>query len=382
MFNDTSVSNSVASGALRVAGGMGVAGALYAGSIQATPVGSINRSTGAFTTLAANSSVTINGTNAAIVISPTGTGTVTMSPASTLTLGSAGVNTNLLGAVRAETEDQTIVLSPTGNGTVTINPAAVGSINKMNIGAATPGTAAFTTLTADNAVTFTQNTGSTSTTSGTLVVTGGVGISERLYAGSIQNTPIGSVTRSTGAFTSIAANADSTITANTVSSSTATGALVVTGGVGVGGKLYANGIVTTTIQSTQGVTLSDGTNVDQLTVFNKSLTITTSWLDTGIKFEDLASGSYIMQVTANDSGVGGGHVNIIYTAAMTWYAGTTNETTYDEIVVNRTGVASGSGTLFFRLLRSTSADNLRLQVAGTTVNTGAATYTFKFRRIL
>jgi hypothetical protein len=54
-------------------------------------------------------------------------------------------------------------------------------------------------------------TGSTNTTTGTLIVTGGVGISERLYAGSIQNTPIGNITRNSGAFTTLTANSTSTL---------------------------------------------------------------------------------------------------------------------------------------------------------------------------
>jgi hypothetical protein len=56
---------------------------------------------------------------------------------------------------------------------------------------------------------------STTTTSGTLVVTGGVGISGAIYAGSVQSTPIGNSTRSTGAFTTLAANDSVTITATT-----------------------------------------------------------------------------------------------------------------------------------------------------------------------
>ena len=48
----------------------------------------------------------------------------------------------------------------------------------------TRSTAAFTTLTANNSVTFTQNASSSNTSSGTLVVTGGVGISQNCYVGS------------------------------------------------------------------------------------------------------------------------------------------------------------------------------------------------------
>lgn len=192
------------------------------------------------------------------------------------------------------------------------NPA---SINNAQIGNTTPNTGAFTTLTANDAVTFTQNTGSVNATSGTLVVTGGVGISENLNVGgnftvtgdltvngttttinsttitvddknielgsitsptdvgadsggitlkgtsdktilwlnstnrwtfntgieasSIQNTPVGSTTRSTGAFTSLTSNAATTFTAGTASTDTSTGTVVVTGGLGVSGRINA-----------------------------------------------------------------------------------------------------------------------------------------------
>lgn len=192
------------------------------------------------------------------------------------------------------------------------NPA---SINNAQIGNTTPNTGAFTTLTANAAVTFTQNTGSVNATSGTLVVTGGVGISENLNVGgnitvtgdltvngttttlntetldvedkniilgnitsptdgtadgggitlrgatnkiiqwlnatnrwtfntgieatSIQNTPVGTTTRSTGAFTSLTSNGATTFTAGTASVDTSTGTVVITGGLGVSGRINA-----------------------------------------------------------------------------------------------------------------------------------------------
>ena len=65
------------------------------------------------------------------------------------------------------------------------------------------------------------NTASTSTTTGTLVVTGGIGVSGRVTANNIQ------------------------ITATTASSSVTTGALVVAGGAGIAGTITANSIAET-----------------------------------------------------------------------------------------------------------------------------------------
>jgi len=119
-------------------------------------VGATTASTGTFTQL------TVNGANLNTAISPTGTSTVTISPAGALTEGTAGVTHNLLGNVTATTSNQTIALSPTGTGTVaispvgalTINPTAASTINNASIGQTTPLAGSFTALSAtSNAVT-------------------------------------------------------------------------------------------------------------------------------------------------------------------------------------------------------------------------------------
>jgi len=112
------------------------------------------------TTLSGNLSLT--GSNKAVTLSPTGTGTVSIAPASTLTLGTAGVTSTLAGNISAITSNQTVTLSPTGTGTVsiapagavTINPTSTGNINNMNIGATTAGTGRFSTLTTTSTADF------------------------------------------------------------------------------------------------------------------------------------------------------------------------------------------------------------------------------------
>jgi hypothetical protein len=71
---------------------------------------------------------------------------------------------------------------------VTITPSSISNINNMNIGATTRGSGAFTSLAANAAVSFTANTASTTTGTGTLVVTGGVGVSGQVTATSISAT--------------------------------------------------------------------------------------------------------------------------------------------------------------------------------------------------
>ena len=74
---------------------------------------------------------------------------------------------------------------------ITLNPSGGGSISNMNIASTgTRGSAAFTSLAANAAVTFTANTASTTTGTGTLVVTGGVGVSGQLTATTVSATNI------------------------------------------------------------------------------------------------------------------------------------------------------------------------------------------------
>ena len=80
------------------------------------------------------------------------------------------------------------------------------------------------------------NTTSTSTTSGALQVSGGVGIQGNLYVGGITNIPN-----------------------TTASTNTTSGALVVAGGAGIGGNLYVGGIANITGNATVGNLSTSGT---------------------------------------------------------------------------------------------------------------------------
>jgi hypothetical protein len=133
--------------------------------------------------------------------------------------------------------------------------------------------------------------------------------------------------------------------------------------------------------SHSGLTPTSGTNVDQLTTVIASLTLNTNWQDTGIDASDLATGSYVVQLFADDSGVGGGHFTEYYTGFMSWYGSGTNDGTSDEILLHRAGHAPNAGQIFLRTLRVLTG-NLKLQIAGATTNSGASNYTFKFRRLI
>jgi hypothetical protein len=111
-------------------------------------------------------SVTSDGTNYT-VISEDG------SPL-TATTGAFSSNVTMDGA------GATVNISPQ---TVTINPGSSGTIDRTSIGSTVRSTAAFTSLTANGATTLTANTPSTTASSGTLVVTGGIGVSGNINSG-------------------------------------------------------------------------------------------------------------------------------------------------------------------------------------------------------
>lgn len=120
------------------------------------------------------------------IVGPTYGGTGVNNGSSTITLG-GNLVTSGANALTLTTTATTNVTLPTTGTLATLAGAETltnKTLNASNIGVANPGTAAFTTLTASSATTLTANTASTSYSTGTLVVTGGVGISGALYGNS------------------------------------------------------------------------------------------------------------------------------------------------------------------------------------------------------
>ena len=105
--------------------------------------------------------------------------------------------------------------------------------------------------------TISNATASTSTSSGALIVNGGAGITGAVYAGSIQNTPVGSTTASTGSFTTLAASGATTLggTLAVTGATTLTGAANLNGGLTMDTDKFtvADGTGNTTIDGTLGI---------------------------------------------------------------------------------------------------------------------------------
>jgi hypothetical protein len=145
------------------------------------------------------------------------------------------------------------------------------------------------------------------------------------------------------------------------------------GNLEITGDLVVNGTIST----------GTGTNIDQVLSLTKSLTLTQDWQDVGINGPNLATGTYIIQLYAND---GIANNNDFYSGTMSWYAGAVNSTTdlpTDEIILHRAG-AGGDAGLYLRTYRSTALEGgqLKLQMYSNVENPSSSNYVFKFRRIM
>lgn len=128
---------------------------------------------------------------------------------------------------------------------------------------------------------------------------------------------------------------------------------------------------------------SEGLDIDQIKTITKPITLTTDWQDTGISGLDLATGTYVVQLFANDSGAGGYNSNEYYSGTMSWYNGATStgaELPSDEIPLHRAGASSDAG-LYLRTYR-TDNGTLKLQIYSNYANASSSNYVFKFRRLI
>ena len=247
--------------------------------------------------LNADGKVELNPLDNNVEIKPTGTGLVDISPESSvsiqpgqqvtirpvgnltlasstgsISLGEAGKPTAFPGNLDFTAAAQTINMSPTGatsavtidpggdttigaGGTLTISSDVLGGLDNVAVGLVTPAAGRFSAFTSTATGYFTAGGVSSSTTSGSIVVTGGAGISGALYAGSLEG-PIGGASAAAGAFTTVGATGVVSVTNTTAATNVNTGALQVDGGVGINGALFAGSIQNTTIGSTTAAAAS------------------------------------------------------------------------------------------------------------------------------
>jgi hypothetical protein len=136
-----------------------------------------------------------------------------------------------------------------------------------------------------------------------LIVSGGAGIAGNVIAGAIQSTPIGSVTPSSGAFTTLSASGAVTVTSGTAASSHTTGAAVVTGGLGVSGAIFGN----STLRANGAVTFASTLDVTSTATFTGDVSIGGSLIA-----NEIVEGVTDVAVSTNTYNVDYNNGNIFY----------------------------------------------------------------------
>lgn len=157
-------------------------------------------------------SVTSDGTNY-IVISEDGSPLIA-------TTGSFSSDVTITGA------SATVNIQPSS---LTLYPGSIGAMDRVAIGVNNRSSGAFTTLAANGQVSLTANTASTSTSTGSLVVTGGVGVTGNIWSGATVNASSVVATSLTGtlqtaAQANITSTGDLTVPSLSVTNSVAIGA--------------------------------------------------------------------------------------------------------------------------------------------------------------
>ena len=72
----------------------------------------------------------------------------------------------------------------------------------------------------------------------------------------------------------------------------------------------------------------------------------------------------------------------MYTGVLSWYAGATNSTDSDEIVLHKAGHASGNKYIFLRTIRTSGRTSLKMQIAANVAATAASPISIKIRKLI
>ena len=341
------------------------------GSINNTTIGFTTASTGKFSTLQATSDLTI-GLN---LLTTSTTCNIANTTATAVNFAGVG-STVTIGATTGTTTIRNANLAITGNVNVGASKFTVDSANGNTIVAGTLNVSGATTLAGLNAG---AGVFTSLSSSGTLGVDGAstlnsLGVTNLATLGSLSVT--GSSTfssnvtlqgSSTAATKSFKINNGASVDKFTVDSAN--------GDTVVAGTLNVTGNTTVTGTLTHGGLVLGGATVDQLVTVTETLTVTTSWVNTSVNFAELATGSYMVQVSTNN--------NEYYTGIMSWYSADIDSTVTDEIVLHRASAGSETSNLFLKIERTDllSSPNMTLQISSS-VARASASYTYKFRRMI
>ncbi len=240
-------SSSTTTGAVTVAGGVGIAKKLYVGGVTSITdaTDSTSTSTGAL--------IVSGGVGVAKNVNIGGTATITDVSQSTTTTTGALVVSGGVGVAKNITVGGVVSITDTTDSSSTstgsfVTAGGMGVASKLYVG---------------DIATFSSTQESSSTSTGAVITAGGVGIAKKLYVGGATSITdaTDSTSTSTGALivsggVGVAKNVNiggvASVTDATDASSTTSGSVIISGGVGIAKKVYIGDI--TTISSTQSST--------------------------------------------------------------------------------------------------------------------------------
>jgi hypothetical protein len=240
--------------------------------------------------------------------------------------GSGNVSVN--GGLTANPSNKNVSLAPTGTGTVTINPATAGSMNNVVIGGTTPLAITGTTITATS---FVGSGASLTNVVNSLTASTGISVSGSTGAVTVTNTaPDQTVAITSGTGISVTGTYPNFTVTNTSPSSGGT----VTSVSGTAPVSVATGTTTPVISMAAATTSVNGylTSTDWNTFNNKQ-----------------PAGAYLTAVTADapltGSGTSASHLSIpAATGSVNGYLTSTDWTTFNNKTSNTGTVTSVSGT--------------------------------------
>jgi hypothetical protein len=330
----------------------------------------LNATTGNITTLSAGTttSAVLNATTGNITTLDAQTSTSTTLNATTGNITTLGAGTTTSATLNATTGNITTL--DAGTTTSAVLNATTGNITTLSAGTTTSAvlnatTGNITTLDAGTTTSAIVNTTTANITSGratTLVATNFSSGNAVITGGSVNASPIGNSTPSTGAFTTLTASGATTFTSATQSDTASTGAVVVTGGLGVGANLNVAGNVTVTGNL---LVLGNTTtlNVETLNVEDLNITVaanaTSGAEANGAGLTVAGANATLIYLNADDSWNLNKKLNATTVGAAVVNVTTANITTVDAITTTSTTLNSTTGNI--------------TTLTSTTVNAGTTT---------
>ena len=129
----------------------------------------------------------------------------------------------------------------------------------------------------------------------------------------------------------------------------------------------------------------NGFDISTVKEFTKSLKLSANtWTDVGISYQDLKTGTYVMQVWMDDNQGATGQWNERISGIVTWFESPTNSEGTDDIPVSKAGHATNSHNIKLRTARTPTSSGgvLRLQMYDNIDWGGSANVVFRFKRLI